>query len=264
MKTKLLAMLAAAALASPMAVRAEVVTQLIHFDDANNGWKWYSDVDRNFLFDPTNLQSAVLCADDTAPPGNGSCLIEGTQGTLPRMTRPKVGPQSQGSSNREPIVFGAELFTLDSFYFLLTGKGEGAENAISVEGSNGSSFTFQLGDNYDAVGSPDVFRYAGPNAGDLAGDLLKNRGYIASFGDLFKDVTWIQFSAPSTAQVRLDCIVATFDGKTTQPLSSFDNGCGADGSGDDDDNDVPEPASLALVGLGLAAAGLARRRRRTA
>lgn len=236
-------LLLATAMAFSAPAQAELVTQLIHFDDANNGWKWYSDVDRNFLFDPTNLQSSTLCADSTSG-GNGSCVIEGTQGVLPLMTRPQFGTTLQGSASSDPDASGQLLsFTLDAFYFLLTGKGEGSENAITVTGSNGKTFTFALGDNYDGAAMPDVTFYEGVNAGDLAGDLLKNTGYIATFGDLFSDVSWIQFSAPSTAQVRLDCVVATFDGSTTQPQSSYSGGCGA--------SQVPEPASLALLGAGL-------------
>lgn len=223
--------------------QAELVTQLIHFDDATNGWKWYSDADGNFLFNPTNLQSSVQCADSTNG-GNGSCVIEGQKnGVLPRMTRPESGPQSQGDTNEAPVVSGALSFTLDAFYFLLTGNGEGKDNAITVSGSNDKSYTFYLGGNYNAAGAPDVTFYEGTSAGSLAGDLVKDTGYIASFGDLFSNVTWIQFSAPTDAQVRLDCVVATFNGTTTQPQSSFSGGCGS--------SQVPEPATLALLGLGL-------------
>jgi hypothetical protein len=251
-----------------MASAAEV-TQLIHFDDANNGWKWYSDVDLNFLFDPTNLQSSVLCADSTNG-GNGSCVIEGTQTVLPKMTRPEVGPQSQGSASDDPIVSGTDqAFTLDAFYFLLTGKGEGADNAITATGSNGQSFTFQLGGNYDAPGAPDVTFYVG---GAPAGDLVKDTGYVVSFGDLFKDVTWIQFSAAKDAQVRLDCVVATFDGTTTEPLSGFNGGCGTGTQTTEQTTDNPggtstgptqgpEPALLSMLGVGLAGAAYRLRRR---
>lgn len=234
--------LGAALLALGSASHAALVTQLIHFDDANNGWKWYSDADRNFLFDPTNLQSSVQCADSTNG-GNGSCVIEGNQSVLPLMTRPSVGSTLQGSANQAPDASGALQFTLDAFYFLLTGKGTGAENAISVLGSNGGSYTFQLGGNYDAAGAPDVTFYEGADAGDPAGVLNNNIGYVASFGDLFAGVSWIRFSAPASAQVRLDCVVATFDGTTTQPRSSFSGGCGG--------GQVPEPGTLALLGFGL-------------
>jgi hypothetical protein len=265
---KLLSALTVAVLMVPVAAGA-AVTQLIHFDDADNGWKWYSDKDNNFLFNPTNLDSSTLCADSTNG-GNGSCVLEGGQTSLPKMTRPQFGPNvngvpSQGSAspNNPPEVSGVDqLFTLDSFYFLLTGKGEGADNAIIVTGSNSLTYTFQLGSNYDAPGAPDITFYEGANAGSPAGDLVKNTGYVVTFGDLFKDVTYIQFSAAADAQVRLDCVVATFNGTTTEPASGFTRGCGS-GSSTTSSNTVAEPnsSSLAVLALGLLAAGFWTRRK---
>ena len=40
-------LLAIVTLACGSWANADPVTQLIHFDDANNGWKWYSDVDNS-------------------------------------------------------------------------------------------------------------------------------------------------------------------------------------------------------------------------
>lgn len=94
--------------------QAATVQQLIHFDDANNGAKTYTTSDGNFFFDPTNFQSSSSCADSTNG-GNGSCLIEGTQGSLPAMTR----------------LTGDKTFSLDSFYFNLSGRG-GNPNSTAV------------------------------------------------------------------------------------------------------------------------------------
>ena len=116
----------------------EEVTQLIHFDDANNGASTYTTADGNFYFAPTNFQSSTLCADDTDPPGNGSCLIESRQGELPEMTR----------------LTGDNSFSLDSFYFLLTGNGTGTSNAITVTGT--ATETYHLGGIFSNITSYDT------------------------------------------------------------------------------------------------------------
>ncbi|MEP2027862.1 MAG: VPLPA-CTERM sorting domain-containing protein [Paracoccaceae bacterium] len=211
---------------------AATVTQLVHFDDAKNGAKDYTTSDGNFFFAPTNFQSSTLCADSTNG-GNGSCLIENNQSILPKMTR----------------LTGDNSFSLDSFYFLLTGKGTGASNAITVsDGTN--TQTYQLGTSYSSISN-----YVG---GTAAGTLVKNTGYVADIKSLtgFKNITSIQFSAASTAQVRLDCVVASFDGSTTEPLSGFTQGCGGPGV-----SVVPVPASLPLLLTVLVGGGAFMRRR---
>jgi PEP-CTERM motif len=247
--------LVAGVLAFSTAVNAIPVTQLIHFDDASNGWKWYSTADRNFLFNPTNLQSSTLCADSTNG-GNGSCLIEGTQTVLPLMTRPTNGTIDQGSTHDltdASYVGGAgpgdnQLFDLDAFYFLLTGKGEFGGNYLEVTGTFADNSTstaqFLLGQTYANVTNYDA-------GGVPAGALDWNTGYVATFDTLFDNVKSIQFTAYGSAQVRVDCVVATFDGTTTEPLSSFDGGCGG--------ASVPEPSILALLGIGFLGMGAARK-----
>lgn len=241
LKVLKLAAVSAVTLLGAGTVHAATVTQLIHFDDAKNGAKSYSDVDKNFLFDPTNLQSSVLCADTTEASGNGSCLIEGKQGVMPTMTR----------------LSGDGTFSLDGFYFLLTGKGTGSENAITATAYSLTNVllgavTFQLGGIYG-----EVTQYLD---GAAAGPLVKNTGYLADLTGLsqFQNVGKITFSAATSAQVRLDCVVATFDGATTEPLSSFNQGCGA---GETTPPPVPLPAAGWLMLAGLAGLAAVRRRK---
>ncbi|MEO3414715.1 VPLPA-CTERM sorting domain-containing protein [Roseovarius sp. CAU 1744] len=223
---------------------AATVTQLIHFDDTNNGAKDYTTADGNFFFDPTNFQSSVLCADTTSGGGNGSCLIEGTQGVLPMMTR----------------LTGDGVFSLDSFYFLLTGNGTGASNAITATAFNGAvqtaTATFHLGALF-----PNVTNYSD---GAAAGPLAKNTGYIADLTSIagFKDITKIQFSAATSAQIRLDCIVASFDGTTSEPASGFKHPCGVDE--DPPGGVIPVPAGLPLLLSAMGVFGIVRARKRKA
>ena len=234
---------AAALVAFGAAANATTVTQLIHFDDTNNGAKSYTTADTNFHFTPTNFQSSSLCADSVSG-GNGSCLIEGKQGVLPMMTR----------------LTGDGVFSLDSFYFLLTGKGTGSSNAITATafdaGGQTGSVTFHL----DALFA-NVSNYID---GTPAGNLVKNTGYVADLTSVlgFQDITKVQFSAATSAQVRLDCVVSSFSGSTSEPLSGFKSGCGV---GDDPTGGtIPLPAGLPLLLTALGLGGMLRLRTRSA
>lgn len=226
--------LAAAGLALSLGgAQAATVTQLIHFDDAKNGAKTYTTADGNFYFDPTNFQSSSLCADTTEAQGNGSCLIEGKNGTLPTMTR-KTGDKT---------------FSLDAFYFLLTGKGTG--NTLTF--SDGvKSQDLKLNTDYSFV-----TKYDG---GGAAGKLMKDTGYWVDVTALtgFKSITSIMFSASTDAQIRLDCVVTSFDGTTTEPRSGFKDGCGLP----DQPAPVPLPASALLLLGGVGGFAALRRRKK--
>jgi len=218
------------AIVSSVPATAATVTQLIHFDDvANNGQQTYSDADGNFLFDPTNFQSSVQCADTTSSTGsaNGNCVIETNQGVLPTMTR----------------LTGDKTFSLDSFYFLMTGN-QSSIPALTVQGFDSSgtqtgSVQFALGTSYTNVTKED---------GSAAGSLDFNTGYFADLTSLsgfdnLKSAVWL---ASNTNQTRLDCVVSTFSGSTSEPASGFSGSCGGISS-------IPVPAGLPLL---LTAMGL--------
>jgi hypothetical protein len=122
-----------------------------------------------------------------------------------------------------------------------------------VTDSDGKSQNFLLGSIYSFVTNYET--------GLAAGALAFNTGYVANLSSLtgFKNITSVQFGAASSAQVRLDCVVATFDGTTTEPLSSFSKGCGTDGGGVT--TPVPLPAGLPLLLSGMALAGVVARRK---
>lgn len=116
--------------------------------------------------------------------------------------------------------------------------------------------TYQLGQMYT-----NIFDYFTGTKVTTA--LVKGTGYIADVSALtgFDNVATVQFSASSTAQVRLDCIVASFDGTTSEPLAGFSNKCGVGGGGGTGPSVVPLPAGFALLLTGLGAVGLLGRRK---
>lgn len=245
------ALLGMSMLVGGTASAATMVTQLIHFDDIQgNGGTSYTTMDGNFLFTPTNFQSGN-CADSTTN-GNGSCVIEAgaqgqRQGELPLMTR----------------LTGDKLFSLDSFYFFFSGNGTGNSITVTSSAAAPNNFkTFALGTTYT-----NIFDYA---TGLLVtGNLVHNTAYIADMSSFteFDNIVSVKFSASEDAQVRIDCVVATFDGVTDEPLSGFKKGCGIeeDNGGGGGIGNVPLPAGMPLMLAGLGAfAFLARRKARKA
>lgn len=187
----LAAAMAVATSIAPFAADAVTVSENIFFDDAaNNGLKNFTTASGDYFLTPTKFQSSSLCADAVVtPPTNGRCLIEKKQGVVTTLTRTTGG-----------------AFTLDDFYFLLTGKGKGGNNSITVTGSNGATSTFSLGA---------VFANVSLEHGGAAGALVKNNGYVASFltapYDLFQNVTSVTWTAAKHAQIRLDNIGVHYD-----------------------------------------------------
>lgn len=176
---------------APFAAGAVTVSENIFFDDApNNGLHSFTTASGDYLLTPTKFQSSSLCADAVVtPPANGRCLIKKKRGVVTTLTRTTGG-----------------TFTLDNFYFLLTGNGKGSNNAITVTGSNGATSSFYLG----AIFANVTFEHGG-----AAGALVKNTGYVASFltapYDLFKNVTSVTWTAAKDAQIRLDNIGVHYD-----------------------------------------------------
>jgi hypothetical protein len=151
--------------------------------------------ENGYAFDPASIHASSLCGFPyVTPPNNGRCLKEDRQGVVTTMTR-----------------VDGEAFSIQSFYFLLTGNGTGSSNSITITNDDDptKTVTFAHSGDYDAGPSTVRFELADGTAGSLAGVLDNQIGYIAfldpSFG-FSKSWTW---SAATTAQVRLDNIYAT-------------------------------------------------------
>ncbi len=213
---------------------ASAVTQLIHFDDANNGAPTYTTADGNFFFNPTNLASGN-CADSTNG-GNGSCVHEVGNGVVTDMTR----------------LTGDNTFSLLSFYVSV--QGTGSTNYFSIfDGTITHQFDF--GTTYaNMTNYPD---------GTAAGAISQNGKYIVDVSGLsgFDDITKVTWAASSTARVRIDCIAVSFDGTTTDPYDA-NTQCGLDGGGGGGTGLVPLPAGLPLLLSALGIVGIVRRRAR--
>lgn len=257
-------------------VSAATVTQLIHFDD-RKGSGDYTTQDGNFSFDPANMQSSTLCADTTESSGNGDCVIESSNGVLTTMTRnldtlaAAVAYDDKSALPEETAdrnVADNKFFMLDSFYMLFTGTGADP-NWFMVEAFDGAGAS--LGFEQYQINSTAYTNVSYYNTGLSTGlDLLvKGVGYvfdmtgIAAFqGNNLAKVTW---SASTSAQLRLDCVVNSFDGSTSEPLSGFTGGCGLDdGGGTGGPPPVPLPAGLPLMLSALGIVAVVRRKSRKA
>lgn len=198
--------------AVPMVGVAATVSESIFFDDAaNNGLSSFTTATGDYFLTPTNFQSSSQCADPVlGPSANGRCLIEDRQGIVTTLTR-----------------IDGSAFTLESFYFLLTGNGSGRENAITVTGSNAIGSTFYLGGLFGNVSFEN---------GGAAGALVKDEGYVADFlaspFDIFKGVTSITWTAAASAQIRLDDINVSYEMPDVSPVP------------------LPAGGGLLLIGLG--------------
>lgn len=255
----------AVALLSASGASASTVTQLIHFDDIGNGPglnpivdDTYTTRDSNFSFTPVNEQSSIQCAPkvdegdaagDLANSANGKCVIETRQGSLIDMTRNT----------------GDGTFSLDSFYGYFTGSGTG--QFITVTGYDAmdmetDSFSFIVGMTYDNVYgfSPNDFILEDPPQ-----TLAFGEGYIfdVSSFDFLDGVSRVSFTTSSNSQFRVDCVVATFSGTTSEPRSGFDAACGL---GDDPGNPevVPLPAAGWMLIAGVGGLLAMKRRRKAA
>lgn len=187
-------------------------TQIIDFDDVpNNGVGSYTTADGQFFFAGTNFQSSSQCADSSTG-GNGSCLIE---------ARSNGGNASDAVTTLTRLTDADNAFTLTSFYFVLTGNvgngsgnGNGSSNRgggpsaspgqfLQVVGSNGATQQFDLGTVYDNI--------VGYEDGAAAGALQAGVAYVATFTDLFADVTSIRWIGSQGGNLRLDCVGVAYD-----------------------------------------------------
>lgn len=239
LKNNFYALAASAAFAVSLGVSAasaSTVTQLIHFDDATNGDSTYTTFDGNFFFSPTNLASGN-CAADTNPPGNGSCVHEVGNGVVSDMTR----------------LTGDKTFSLLSFYVSV--QGQGNTNYFKIDDGT-VSHQFDFNSTY-----ANMTDYP---SGTAAGAISQNGKYIVDVSGLsgFDDISKVTFSASATARIRIDCVVASFDGTTTDPYDPKTS-CGL--AGDPPGGVIPLPAGLPLLLSAIGIGGLmSRRKRKTA
>ncbi|MDG4647585.1 VPLPA-CTERM sorting domain-containing protein [Roseibacterium sp. SDUM158017] len=183
---------AAAALGLGLAGPASAA--LITFDTVLGGNPHGTYVEDGFAFTPNSGTNSVKCY-------SGQCLQELQQGEITTMTR----------------VDGLD-FTLESFFFDLSGNTQNADNSVKIEGfldgSSTSVFEFMVGGQYGAgltYGSQVTIR---DEAGNVVTDPLAfstgdGDGYFAFFDPAIGPFTRLVFSSDAEGQTRIDNINAS-------------------------------------------------------
>ena len=239
---------------------ASAATQLIHFDELPNNSPQdpYFDPDNNFQLDvvdpadgSVNFSSSANCADPIdGVSGNGSCVVEMDQGTVWELTH-------DADASGEVGAYGEDEFDLLGFYFHLQGgsPNNASNNFVEIENNDGDTLRWTF---MDALNTDLITREDGDPIDSLV-DVDNNTGYFVDLTGLadWEDILWVTWTNGTAGHTRVDCIVVSFDGETSQPYDGS-TGCGLGTPPDP----IPLPAAgwLLIAGLG----GLAAMKRRKA